>query len=260
MQNRYAGDIGDYSKFVLMKHLFEDKDIGIVWYLYPDETHNKDGLHIEYGKYGLTDSVKEILKNVANSKNRNIDTLMEALYKEGYLDGNRIKEFKDLVSVGENMQERCEHRTKWHKRAQEAVKGCPVVFVDPDNGLVKMECYGNGHKKSGKYIFFHEAGEFFEDAKVLIIYQHFPRKKHIEFIEERLEDIKREIPGDYGLYAIKFNKVSPRVYFVLVEKDAKKEFEKNLKEFFESDFSRSKDGHVFAAYDAEGRQLYPQSV
>ena len=240
-----------------MKHLFGDKNIGIVWYLYPDETHNKDGLHKNYDRYQLSDeNLYKILQNVANHERRDIDTLMKNLYEEGYFDGNRIKEFKDLVSVGKNMQERCEHRTKWHKRAKEAVKGCPVVFVDPDNGLVKMECYGKGHKKSGKYIFFHEAGEFFKDAKFLIIYQHFPRKKHIEFIEERFEDIKREIPGDYGLYAIKFDKVSPRVYFILVKRDEEKKFLKKLKEFFRSNFSKSAEKHTFTAYNSEGRYIH----
>src|SRR5210317_2248692 len=50
MQNRYSGDIGDYSKLVLLRKLFASGDykIGLVWYLYPDESHNGDGRHTGY--------------------------------------------------------------------------------------------------------------------------------------------------------------------------------------------------------------------
>jgi len=256
MQNRYAGDIGDYSKFVLMKHLFGDKDIGIVWYLYPDESHNNDGLHKEYEKYGLKDEeLSEILKNVANSKNRNINILMESLYEKGYFDRNKIKEFKNVVGTGETPAQRRQKRNEWMKGAKSAIEGCSVVFVDPDNGL-QVKSYGKGSKKGGKYIYFDEAREFFDDAKVLIIYQHFPRQKHDEYIKKRLKEIKSKIPGDYELYAIKFDKVSPRVYFILVKKDVKNDFCTKLKDFFENKFSRSKERYVFVAYDSEGKQIY----
>ena len=45
MQNRYSGDIGDYSKFVLLRKLFaaDSHRIGLVCYLYPDESHTNDG-------------------------------------------------------------------------------------------------------------------------------------------------------------------------------------------------------------------------
>jgi len=50
MQDRYAGDIGDFSKFSLLKGLFSDPTyrLGLIWYLYPDEDHNTDGRHINY--------------------------------------------------------------------------------------------------------------------------------------------------------------------------------------------------------------------
>ena len=42
MQNRYAGDIGDYSKLGLLRALhLAGFSIGLNWYLTPDETHNR---------------------------------------------------------------------------------------------------------------------------------------------------------------------------------------------------------------------------
>lgn len=48
MQNRYTGDIGDFAKYGLLRALGEGNKLGIVWYLYPDESHNEDGKHTAY--------------------------------------------------------------------------------------------------------------------------------------------------------------------------------------------------------------------
>ncbi|MBR3160173.1 MAG: hypothetical protein IKF14_13900 [Atopobiaceae bacterium] len=46
MQNRYTGDIGDFSKLGLLQVLHAaGLSIGLNWYLTPDETHNNDGCH-----------------------------------------------------------------------------------------------------------------------------------------------------------------------------------------------------------------------
>ena len=37
MQDRYAGDVGDYVKFALLRHFATDHRLGVAWYLYPDE-------------------------------------------------------------------------------------------------------------------------------------------------------------------------------------------------------------------------------
>ena len=46
MQDRYAGDVGDYVKLALLRHLSgAGRRLGIAWYLHPDTT---DGGHIRY--------------------------------------------------------------------------------------------------------------------------------------------------------------------------------------------------------------------
>ncbi len=49
MQDRYAGDVGDFGKFSLLTHLFGHAHykLGIIWYLFPDQTHNRDCGHID---------------------------------------------------------------------------------------------------------------------------------------------------------------------------------------------------------------------
>ena len=49
MQNRYAGDIGDFGKLGLLRQLRKTGlSVGVNWYLTPDETHNGDGRHVGY--------------------------------------------------------------------------------------------------------------------------------------------------------------------------------------------------------------------
>ena len=69
MQDRYAGDVGDFGKFYLLKKVFVPtrKNIGIVWYNYDNEEHNADGLHIGYlcsKEYNKDTEEKEIVKKV----------------------------------------------------------------------------------------------------------------------------------------------------------------------------------------------------
>ena len=49
MQNRYAGDVGDFGKLGMLRALAQsDLKVGVNWYLVPDENHNDDGKHIGY--------------------------------------------------------------------------------------------------------------------------------------------------------------------------------------------------------------------
>ena len=49
MQNRYAGDVGDFGKLGMLRAIASSAmKIGVNWYLVPDEGHNDDGKHIGY--------------------------------------------------------------------------------------------------------------------------------------------------------------------------------------------------------------------
>jgi hypothetical protein len=51
MQDRYFGDVGDLGKYGLLRALSGLNEepqlrLGVVWYLFPDESHNTDGKHL----------------------------------------------------------------------------------------------------------------------------------------------------------------------------------------------------------------------
>ncbi|MBR2655649.1 MAG: hypothetical protein IKD58_04010 [Loktanella sp.] len=43
MQDRYAGDVGDFVKPVLLGAISPERNLAVAWYQYPDEGHNGDG-------------------------------------------------------------------------------------------------------------------------------------------------------------------------------------------------------------------------
>ena len=57
MQDKYAGDIGDYGKFILLNQVLQaagnNSKLGINWYrIVHQELNNNDGRHIDYLKPG----------------------------------------------------------------------------------------------------------------------------------------------------------------------------------------------------------------
>jgi hypothetical protein len=55
VQDRYAGDVGDFLKLGLLRHLAAPERlggaglvVGLNWYLTDDESHNADGRHVGY--------------------------------------------------------------------------------------------------------------------------------------------------------------------------------------------------------------------
>jgi len=83
MQDRYAGDVGDFGKFSLLRTLLCSSNyrLGVVWYLYPDESHNDDGRHIDYLDkidYKMCDvSLVKKLSDIIN-KGRSVKALEDA--------------------------------------------------------------------------------------------------------------------------------------------------------------------------------------
>lgn len=83
-----------------------------------------------------------------------------------------------------------------HKKRDEYFSNIPdiffnsaLVFVDPDNGL-------EVNNSSKKHILYPEVSSLYErmgDDSLLMIYQHFPRQKHEEYINRRKEDLRQRI-------------------------------------------------------------------
>ncbi len=202
MQNRYSGDIGDYSKFVLLRKLFPSSDykIGLVWYLYPDESHNDDGRHVGYvhkGEYIECDP--ELIIGLSNviSGERSIRELEGAnlLPKETVYFSDPL-DFHILFPLQTKEQKNLRHelRIKWLDSAYKTVGSCDVVMLDPDNGLEIKSCPKINQSKSGKFAYYQDVQQFFSLGNVCVIYHHLNRiGSHESQIELRAKELKEKV-------------------------------------------------------------------
>ena len=90
--------------------------------------------------------------------------------------------------LGSSRVVRRTERQAWFERAREAVGGCKLLFLDPDNGFAVSSVHP-GSRRFGKYAAAYEVAELLHDATVVVVYQHrnrWPWAVQREHVLERL--------------------------------------------------------------------------
>lgn len=176
MQNRYSGDVGDFSKFGLLRQIASTGlVVGLNWYLVDDETHNDDGKHIGYLSDrrfdGCDDSLRDALRLVVDNS-RSVSMLEkqklvnEAVYFSDQLLPPATNGFSRYV---------------WHKNAMERLNATDIVFLDPDNGII-VKSVSAKSGKSIKYVMREEIYDYYAAGHSLIIYNHRCRQAEPKYL------------------------------------------------------------------------------
>lgn len=161
MQDRYAGDVGDFGKLALLRAFAERMRVGVNWYLVniPGEKTN-DGSHTKY-----LDSPQSPLYQC--------DTLLAHELKR-IVDSNRnVRQLQALlpgVTCYSALLER-KTRRQWHEEALSTLKTCELVFLDPDNGLL-VPSVKKGTSRSIKYLYGDEIADYYTLGCSVIFYNH----------------------------------------------------------------------------------------
>ena len=172
MQDRYAGDIGDYGKIALLRELnAHGLSVSVNWYLVEplESEKNIDGTYKqEDGKYLIPEKLKDCdkdlagkLTEIAQSDDRSVHKLEQA----GFLQGAIY--FDESVPIAD--------RAGWHNRALNALRGTDLVFVDPDNGML-VKSVGKNSTRSVKYALYEEVQDYLARGQSVLIYSHRSRK------------------------------------------------------------------------------------
>lgn len=176
MQNRYVGDIGDYAKYSLLNTLAAGHNLGVAWYLHPNQGHNSDGKHINYlAKPSLWANRDEVLfdclKKLISADTRSIHAVEKAGFLTAKFYANEI-----LSHQSQNYNIREEWRKGWFTRVISTLSQCDLVFADPDNGLCLDDDYKFGNRKMWKRIPESEVAAL-SSNRPAIIYHHNTRRK-----------------------------------------------------------------------------------
>ena len=214
MQNRYTGDIGDFSKLGLLRALrAAGLSIGLNWYLTPDESHNSDGRHVGY-------LAKDEFRACDPELWLELKAIVESGHREArYLENERILKatfFSECLDfAGKAKPERNAQRGEWYRKSLTAMAGADVVCVDPDNGLVVPSAAGR--PKENKYVLPDELAGYYSQGSSVVYYQHKARRKDEFYIRQHDELVRGGcFPNATGL-ALKFATTSQRYYLFIIQ-------------------------------------------
>lgn len=177
MQNRYAGDVGDFMKLGLLRHLAGARTTGgaglslaVNWYLAPDERHNADGKHVAYLASGnrLHSSLRacdpDLMRRLARivSEGRSV----HALERCGALPEN-TRTHPVMIEPGLGAA----GRRGWHESALRTLAGAELVFADPDNGIRTAAGGSTPHK----FALVSELADYAQRGQAIVAYHHADR-------------------------------------------------------------------------------------
>lgn len=233
MQDRYAGDLGDYLKYGLLRWLcaagasHPALRLGVIWYLVPDEDHNDDGKHVRYLEPGNRDGERlrtldpdlyDRLARMVQSGRRSVKAIEDA----GVLPPDTRTfscplDFRDLPSRAGS--ERVARRKEWLDGAMAATVGCDLIFADPDNGFrPAAHRIPRSRTKAVKYAYLGELAQFVTRGQSLVIYHHAGRAGRTEEQGKRrleeLEELARQVPGCTALGCVIARRGSVRLFLV----------------------------------------------
>jgi hypothetical protein len=222
MQDKYAGDVGDFGKLGLLRWLCgiypaadPELRLGIVWYLVPDELKTNDGKHIGYTN---RNHPREAL---FRSCDPDLYDELARMLDAGQRSVARLQTLKALPRSARHFLapldfrgmargSRPDTRSEWLNRALEETRDCDLVFIDPDNGLETKSV-----SRLPKYAYFDDLEPFVQRGQSLVIYQHVNRTASA-FVQAqlRINQIQNQV-GAECLPAVRFRRGTGRLYLVV---------------------------------------------
>ncbi len=248
MQNRYFGDIGDFSKYGMLRVLLRSGlKLGINWYLYPDEKHNRDGKHITYlhrdrHKVELCDpELYSFLKMKNHEIKEGFSEKSIALIENSDMLGDSIYYSKELDLKSYHWKERYNYRNQWHQESIEKMKPAQIVFCDPDNGF-EVPSVGIGEKKRGKYIEYGEAKKQFKHGQSLIVYHHgqlwFKKGELNHYVKELCNRIKYSLGENVSICCLRWETTAKRFYFCLMRPEHTRKMKSSIEKLTNQNWGR----------------------
>ena len=230
MQNRYAGDLGDFLELGLLRWLVVPTvgaalhRLGVVWYLTPDASHNGDGKHVAYldpqspaGRQlrPLDADLYDRLAAMVAGGVRSVAQLeASGVLPAGSCTFAEVLQFGDLAPSAK--ASRIERRRSWTCGALRATEDCSMVFADPDNGLRRSDHSMASHRsKSEKHAHLEELRAFVERGQSIVAYHHADRSTTVPVqAERRMADAAEEL-GVAPLAAVRASRGTTRLFLVV---------------------------------------------
>jgi hypothetical protein len=206
-------------KLAILRVLEPGRRLGVVWYLFPDEHHNKDGGHREYlerpseWKHLDPDLFEALLKIEREHSRGENKRGADALENAGILPG-AVFAADPVPCEILPFSLRPERRGIWLDGIKKKLQGCDLVFLDPDNGIAP-EGLRLTQRRAGKSVAIEEMAALQKSNRTMVVYHHQTRRRgghrsEIGDLATRLTKSRLRVSG-----ALRAKPWSPRVFFIL---------------------------------------------
>lgn len=220
MKDQYIGDIGDYGKYGLLRHLSENgADILVNWYL-TENDGSADGKHTAYlddeKRFRRYDSeLFDILKKLVYSGNRSITSFE----RENCIDDASY--YHTVITPGSD-------RKEWHRNGLLAAAGKSFVFLDPDNGLTEKT---KSAKESVKFCFADEVADYYNTGVDVLYYCQRDRSP-ADVWHSRLRVMQGYLP-DACIRAVTCHRGTQRAYVFVLHRESEEKYSRIIDEFID---------------------------
>lgn len=188
MKNQYFGDLNDYRKYSLLRHLSGLGELGttVCWVLTEDDSRS-DGSRVEYlqrrDQWGAYDPplFEHLRRQVVDCSARRVAAIQST------------KLMPNVRFFDDKLEDDCESRDSYFDRFFRFAAGSDLVFFDPDNGI-GVKSVPRGARRSSKYVYDSEIAAAYRSGHSILIYQHFPRRPRQAFLQTVACEF-RNLPG-----------------------------------------------------------------
>lgn len=186
MKNQYFGDVNDFCKYGFLRALAgAGLSIGVCCLLTGDDGGG-DGNRLNYldkpSRWRNYDA--ELYDSLRRLRQPGASRSVTYADKWGLVPGATY--FNEALK-GDNNQ-----RTAYFNAAFRALRGCDVLFFDPDNGI-EVQSTNRGKRGSAKYVYWSELSEAYGNGHSLLVYQHFPRVERNRFVSSLTDCLRNKL-------------------------------------------------------------------
>ena len=250
VQDRYAGDVGDFGKFGLLRWLCrkdahgEALNLGVLWYKFNEEDKN-DGGHVRY-LYNPTGQQK-LLERCDRDLYRKLRAVVDEcrsiakVEAEGVLPVGTVTHSDGLSFDGVQLAERDAERSTWLNEGLRKVKDADIVFFDPDNGMEVRSC-SKRSKYAPKYVFCDDLVQCWKRGQSIVVYQHFGRSTAEAEAGRRYDSLVSRLKGVSPL-VLRYRRGTARAFFVLAQPEHSNVLANRVESFLESPWGLGNPPH-----------------
>jgi hypothetical protein len=207
MQDRFVGNIGDFSKLALLRCLMGgQRTLAVCWYLTNGESGSKhDGKCFDYLK--RADEFRHLAPEIFDALTSIVERAPAGTRGVEALEGSGL--LADAIFHRTTVPRPLRLRRAWSEQLVQAVREADLVFLDPDNGI-------EGTRLSPKHVALSELAALRRHDRTLVFVQRQTgRPSEVSFLANRLWSI-----GCRRIELVRFRLVASRFCIVTDHDDA----------------------------------------